>query len=335
MQILNRDKWFLHPFFLFGFSVVAMAAFLFLCIYWYIEVNAILEAVIDKFNLDPLQFMEYQLGVIIMVLSLLMGIIMTGILMIFIYSQKTFQLYRLQNNFINSFTHELKTPVTSLRLYLETFLKYNLSAKDQQKYLKYMIQDVTRLSNNINGILNLARIESKNYHEEFETIGIVKKVKEIYMESRHLFENCDISIENKLNREFYYPVNLLLFEMLLMNLTTNAIKYNRSNKPTFTIIFVYHKKNLYINFIDNGIGINKHETKKVFKKFYQIGNADNMSAKGSGLGLYMVKNIVRIHNWKIKVVDRKNQNGSIFTLILPSEKQKNLPESEIKLCNSL
>ncbi|OQY11779.1 MAG: two-component sensor histidine kinase [Desulfobacteraceae bacterium 4572_19] len=322
MQILNRDKWFLHPVFLFGFSVVAMATFLFLCIYWYIEVNAVLEAVIDKFNLDPLQFMEYQAGVIIMVLSLLMGIIMTGILMIFSYSQKTFQLYRLQNNFISSFTHELKTPVTSLKLYLETFLKYNLSVEERRKYLKYMIQDVTRLSDNISSILNLARIESKNYQGEFEIAGLVERVKTIYKEGGHLFENCDINIENNLEHEFYYPINSLLFEMLLMNLATNAVKYNRSEKPKLTISFVLQRKDLYINFIDNGIGINKHEVRKIFRKFYQIGHADDMSAKGSGLGLYMVKNIVRIHNWKIKAASRKNKNGAIFTLILPQEGRK-------------
>ena len=161
--MINRLKWFFHPVLIFIFSIVALALSLFLYIYWYIEASTGLRAVVRKYNLDPNQFFEAQTWVVILVLSVLVGIILVGILIIFVYSQKMTKLNKLQHNFINNFTHELKTPVTSLKLYLETFLKYDLPRNEQLKYIPPMIQDAERLSDNISLILNLARIETKTY----------------------------------------------------------------------------------------------------------------------------------------------------------------------------
>ena len=173
---MNRFKWFYHPVFIFVFSIVALAASLALYIYWYIEVSAGLKAVIEKYHLDPSQFLEVQTWVVILVLCILVAIILAGVFLIFIYNQKTWQLYRMQRNFINSFTHELKTPVTSLKLYLETFAKHELPREDRLKYVGFMIHDVERLLDNINRILELARIESGSYRKEFVETDLVSAV---------------------------------------------------------------------------------------------------------------------------------------------------------------
>jgi len=107
--------------------------------------------------------------------------------------------------------------------------------------------------------------------------------------------------------------------MLLMNLLNNAVKYNTSPQPHVNIIFAPINGRLQIHFEDNGIGIDKREIKKVFRKFYQIGRADDMTAKGSGLGLYLVDNIARLHKFKIKAASDGPGHGSIFTLTLPME----------------
>ena len=120
---MKQAKWFIHPIFVFILSTVALAISLFLYIYWYVGVSAGLKSVIARYRLDANQFFEAQTWVVILILSLLVGVILAGILIIFIYNLKTLQLYRLQHTFINNFTHELKTPVTSLKLYLETFAK--------------------------------------------------------------------------------------------------------------------------------------------------------------------------------------------------------------------
>lgn len=143
---MNRARWLYHPIFIFILSLIALAISLFLYIYWYVSVSAGLKSLSLRYHLDPNQFLEAKTWVVILVLSLLVGVILTGILTIFIYNLKTLHLYRLQHTFISNFTHELKTPVTSLKLYLETFDKHKIPRDDQLKYISFMLQDVERLS---------------------------------------------------------------------------------------------------------------------------------------------------------------------------------------------
>jgi signal transduction histidine kinase len=254
---------------------------------------------------------------VILVLSILVGIILMGIFIIFVYNQKTFQLYRLQRNFISNFTHELKTPVTSLKLYLETFRKYELPREDQLRYIGYMVQDADRLTHNINRILNLARIESRTYSGKFVRADLVQEVERFHEKNRHLFDGCDINIHNPSGRSFLYRISPALFEILLMNLFTNSIKYNESEAPRLDITFEPKGRGLHIRFEDNGIGLPKSEFRKVFKKFYQIGRSDDMSARGTGLGLYLVENIARFHRGKMIAESKEKGKGSVFSLILP------------------
>lgn len=316
---MKQTKWFFHPILILVFSILALGTSLFLYIYWYIEISTGLKSIVERFNLDTEQVLASQTWVVILVLSILVGIILMGIFIIFVYNTKTYQLYRLQNNFINSFTHELKTPVTSMKLYLETFRKHDLNREDQLKYLSYMIHDVSRLSDDISRILNLAKIESKRYSGEFVHTDLALTVQRFCENNAYLFQDCEIKILNPTERAFVYPIDLSLFEMLLMNLLINATKYNTSPKPCVNIRFAPTKRHLHILFEDNGIGIDKREIKNVFKKFYQIGQADDMSAKGSGLGLYLVENIARLHKFKIKAASAGLGQGSTFTLTLPME----------------
>lgn len=319
---IKQSKWFFHPILIFVFSIGAVVLSLFLYIYWYVEVSKGLKNVIEKASLDPDQVLASQTWVVILVLSILVGIILLGLFIIFVYNQKTLQLYRLQRNFINNFTHELKTPVTSLKLYLETFRKYEFPREDQLKYIGYMVQDADRLSNNINRILNLAKVESKTYGGKFNTEDLVSVVERFYEKNRHLFGKTKINIHNFSEGAFPYLINHALFEVLMMNLFTNAIKYNESEVPRLDIYFDRSGRDLCIRFEDNGMGIPKSEIKKIFKKFYQVGRSDDMSAKGTGLGLYLVESIARVHKGKVKAQTKGNGKGSVFTVMLPSKQPK-------------
>jgi len=314
---MYRSKWFFHPILILILSIVALAMSLFLYIYWYMEISSGLKKLVLELNLDPEQVLESQTWVVIMVLSILVGIILMGIFTIFVYHHKTLQLYRTQHNFINNFTHELKSPVTSLKLYLETFEKHELSREDQLKYIGYMIQDVSRLFDNISLILNLSGIESKSYGGKFVTLDLVQTIEQFCKNNVHLFRGCEVKIHNPLDRSFLYRINPSLFEMLLMNLITNAIKYNRSEQSMVDISFAINKGKLNIRFEDNGIGIEKRELKKIFKKFYRVDRSNNISPRGSGLGLYLVQNIAHIHKGKVIAESKGIGKGSAFTLILP------------------
>jgi two-component system phosphate regulon sensor histidine kinase PhoR len=315
--IMDRTKWLIHPVFILVISILALVTSLFLYIYWYIEISSGFKTIIERFNLDTGQFLTPHTWFVIMVLTVLVGVIIMGIFIIFVYNLKTLRLYQLQHNFINNFTHELKTPVTSLKLYLETFLKHELSREDQLKYTQYMLTDTGRLSEDINRILNLAQIESKSDTGEFVFRDLPEIIENFYQNNSHLFRNCDIRVHLPEKESFSYRIIPPLFEMLLMNLFTNAINYNNEAVQRIDITFEKQRKKLIIRFKDNGIGIDNSELKKIFKKFYQVGRSDDMSAKGSGLGLYLVDHIAKIHKGKIKAESAGTGKGSVFSLILP------------------
>lgn len=317
---MKYSNWFVHPIIVFIFSILALGLSLFLYIYWYIEVSTGLQSVVRRFNLDSDQVLASQTWMVILVLSILVAIILVGIFTIFVYNQKILQLYRLQNNFINNFTHELKTPVTSIKLYIETFLKYELSREDQQKYLKYMFQDSERLSDTINRILNLSKIESKRYAGEFKLVDLHEFILDYIEKNKHIYHKCNIRVVELSPPPFYYHISPTLFEMLLSNILTNAMKYNHSEYPTVLIQFEVQKNTLIIQFKDNGIGIEKKELKKIFRKFYQVGSSEDMTAKGSGLGLYLVQNIARLHHGTVSAASAGIGKGSVFTLKLPYRK---------------
>jgi two-component system phosphate regulon sensor histidine kinase PhoR len=314
---MSQSKWFLHPIVIFVSSIVAVGLSLILYIHWYLEVSTGLKRVIERAGLDQDQILAPQTWMVILVLSILVGIILMGMFTIFVYNQKTFQLYRLQRNFISNFTHELKTPVTSLKLYLETFRKHELSREDQLKYIGYMVQDADRLSDSISRILSLAKIESRIFEDRFVAEDLVEVVERFYEKNRHLFGRCEVTIHNPSGKSFLYPINIVLFEMLLMNLFTNAIKYNEADVPRLDIRFEPKGRGLYVRFEDNGIGVPGSEVKKIFKKFYQIGRSEDMSAKGTGLGLHLVEGIARFHKGRVIAESKEDEKGSVFSVILP------------------
>ena len=324
----SRVRWFIHPILVFVLSVVALAASLALYIYWYLEVSTGLQRIVTEYKLDREGFFEFNTWVVILVLSILVGLIIVGVFIIFVYYQKTWSLYRLQRHFIDSFTHELKTPVASLKLYLETFSRHELPREDQLKYIRFMLNDVDRLLGNINQILQLARIESGSHAGEFVQSDLVELVERFRNENVDLFPNGIVTIDNPANRPFPFNLNVQHFEILLMNLFSNAMRYNCSPQPRLDIRFVPRPDGLDIRFEDNGVGIEHKELGKIFRKFYRAGRSDDLTARGSGLGLYLVKQIARLHKGRVHAKSGGPSKGSVFILGLPRPKGVDWARSE-------
>lgn len=329
MQILNPSRWYLHPVFIFTCSIFALFTVLVMTVSWYMEITSALEVIVLKFHIDPQLIFPSKTGMTILILSALIAVVLIGILLAFIYYQKTIKLFRLQHNFIYNFTHELKTPVTSLRIYLETFIRYPLEPDEIKKYSKTMLEDIDRLTGNINSILNLARIESQNFDSEVIRDNLVERVENFCNKNASIFRDLDIKIENQSSYQIVYPVNSFLFEMLLMNIISNAIKYNKSQAPKLTIRFKSFIQKVTIEFIDNGIGIDKKEAKKIFRKFYQSSRNHKKEVTGSGLGLYLVSSIANIHGWKVSAMSEGKGKGAIVTITIPRASIANVREKNL------
>lgn len=304
-----KSRWFYHPLFIFIFSLVALAMSLFIYIRSYLQVNEALQILVQKYNINATQMLETETWVLILILSLLVAVILTGLLIIYFYYQKMIQLYRLQQNFINGFTHELKTPIASLQLFLETFSRHELERVEQLRYLDYMKKDTKRLADNVNRILQLGRLEDRDVKADFKDEDVVSLISQFIKNTPHLFDEGRVEFESELE-SYFMPIDYMLFEMLLMNLVTNGFIYNKSREKIVKVRLLATEKHLILEIVDNGIGIDKGHLKKIFKKFYQVGK----STKGSGLGLYIVQSIARLHKGDISAYSAGVGMGSVFRI---------------------
>lgn len=307
-----KGRWFFHPVFVFIFSIMALGTSLFLYIRTYLQANDAFVSYLEARNIDPTQFADSDTWLNVVVLSVLVAIILTGVILIFVYYQKMIRLYRMQQNFISGFTHELKTPIASLRLFLDTFTRHDLPREEQVKYFAYMRRDTERLSDNVTQILDLAKIEDKKYEGEFIVYDLNDFVDSWVSKCPHFFEQCEIKVIKEEGDDTRVRLDGRLFEMLLMNLVTNGINYNDSTNKKIDIKIQSLDKKILLMVSDNGLGIPKKEVTQIFKKFYQVGK----TSKGTGLGLYMVNHIVRIHKGSVKV-ESPNEKGSQFIVELP------------------
>lgn len=312
-----NSRWFYHPLFIFIFSLLALASSLIIYIRSYLRVNAALEDLVVKYHLNAKSMMQTETWIVIVVLSLLVAVILGGLLIIYVYYQKMIQLYRLQQNFINGFTHELKTPIASLQLFLETFTRHELPRDEQLKYLEYMRRDTVRLSDNVNRILNLGRLEDRNFKADFIEQDLVILIDEFLKSTPHLFEEGKVTFISEVD-SLILPIDTGLFEMLMMNLITNALIYNKSKEKLVEIKLSVSGHTIFIDFKDNGMGLDKSQMKKIFKKFYQVGK----SSKGSGLGLYIVHSIAKLHKGEVYVLSSEVGQGSIFRVALKNPEKK-------------
>lgn len=312
-----KVKWYTHPLFVFIFSLVALMGSLFLYIRSYLQATATFEEFVQKHNLDDSSLFQTETWIMILILSILVGIILVGLLIIYIYYSKVIQLYRQQQNFINGFTHELKTPIASMSLFLDAFSKHQLSPEEQSPYIRMMKKDVRRLSDNVEQILHLAKIEDKSYRSQFINQDLNAFLESFLDKGRSQFYEMSLTYCAPEKGPWMVKMDRNLMEMVLMNLVSNAERYNESSFKETSFKLIQEGGWACIDVCDNGVGLERKDLKKVFKKFYQVGP----SSKGNGLGLYIVSQVTKLHRGQVNVYSEGSGKGLCVRIKLPLSKE--------------
>lgn len=319
------------PFFLIGplpiliISVLSIAASIWVSIYSSLEfderLGAALNQVKEQVKLNNNIFEESFSWTPLVILIVFFVITLSGLVIIFTYYQKIRNLYRLQENFISNFTHELKTPVTSIKLYLETMKKRDLEKDQISEILEFMLRDTDRLHQNIEQILQTSKVEAQNQNFELEDFEINSFLASTIEKVSHLFDG-EIIFSNKSRQKIYCRIDTTLFENVIINLLTNGFKYNDSKEKKVEIFVETHYGKIEIYFRDNGRGIAKEYQRKIFKKFYRA----TKDTKGTGLGLYLVSQIISYHKGKVILRSKGEGKGSDFIVELPRFYPAKLPQ---------
>jgi len=269
--------------------------------------RAVLEqnmALIDK-KKDHQLWMHIGEGTVFLILLSL------GVLKIYNTRKKENELSRLQNNFLLSVTHELKSPLASVKLQLQTLQKHKLDEETRGQLVQKAIADNERLLRLINNILLASGAENEPRLLNKTKVNLSELFYKLH-EDVFARSKSRITISSETNQFVEADEQVLM--IILSNLIENALKY--SPEETKVEISIQQSNNSTVVTIkDKGPGIPDPEKQKVFEKFYRVGNEETRNAKGTGLGLYIVKSLCQLHKINLSMRDNK-PSGLVFTLVI-------------------
>ncbi len=247
--------------------------------------------------------------------SVFLILLMLGILRTRNSFKKEVALSTQQKNFLLSVTHELKSPLASIRLQLETIQKRELPKEKQQEMLIDAIEDTDRLNALVENILVASRIDNHSYSFNSENGNLSDEVSALTEKAAHGFARHH-KIEKEIAENINVSFDKIGFHSVFINLLENAVKYSKQGSVVRVIL---KKENGVINLsvIDQGPGISEIEREKVFGRFYRVGNEETRTTKGTGLGLYIVRSLVETHGWTIRITDNMG-GGSKFIIVIPN-----------------
>lgn len=233
-----------------------------------------------------------------------------GAFVIFRAVLKQFRLGQQQQNLMMAITHELKTPIAVAKLNLETLQKRKLDETRQQRLIENTIQETNRLNTLCSNILLSSQIDAGRYSLSKEEINFSELVKKCAGDFITRFPKR--SIHTSITEDIFLQGDHLMLQLAINNLIDNALKY--SPKETAVTIALQQQRNeIQLSVADEGRGIAASEKKKIFDKYYRIGNKATKEAKGTGLGLYLTKKIIQQHKASIFLKDNI-PTGSNFVI---------------------
>jgi signal transduction histidine kinase len=311
---MNRLRALFHPIFVFIGVQVAWIGLMIVWVYWYFENRQNLAEFTKKL---PPELLESDFNWIVLLEgAVLMLVILAGVYVIFVYWNKQSRLYQLQSNFVSSVSHELKSPLASIQLYLETLKYQKVSSEEAQDFVEIMLSDTERLSDLIDNILESSKSDPKSMQLQFALVDVVALLQETIAHHQKLFEDKQCDIQLRFKDHVNVSIDGRAMRMVFNNLIANALRYS----PSETVLIIevrQDQKFCIIDFIDEGFGFDKKELKKVFKKFYRVQNQETQNIEGAGLGLYISRQIIKNHKGKINVFSEGRGKGTRFMLCLP------------------
>jgi signal transduction histidine kinase len=219
-------------------------------------------------------------------------------------------------NFLLSITHELKSPIASIRLVLETLLRHELPREKAIQLKNNALKETERLNTLVNNLLFSAKLESK-YQANKEPLDLPILLEEIINKLKDKYPEAEFTYQQEEEIPFFLGDKMGLISVAL-NLLENAVKYSGTGGKAIinTYLGFETPQQIKLEIKDQGVGVPEKEKKNIFRKFYRVGNEDTRTAKGTGLGLYIVDQIVRAHDGRINVHDNLPK-GTVFEVLLP------------------
>ncbi len=246
------------------------------------------------------------------------ALIITGLILNTIFLVREIRRNEQHDAFLNAVTHELKTPIASIRLYLETLKTREVTEDKRLEFYEIMLADSNRLLNTVEQVLQAGQTRERKRLLNISQINLEKLLKESVEIIRRRYNLNENTIEfAEIKNNIKVSGDAAELQTVFTNLLDNAVKYSKNNVKILVEMKNSDKKKVEIRIKDSGVGIAQNELKRIFKRFYRVPNLSTQKAKGTGLGLYIVRSIVKKHGGKIWVESKGEEKGSTFIVQLP------------------
>jgi signal transduction histidine kinase len=248
--------------------------------------------------------------------STFFALVLVGVILYLILSVKAIRLNQRQSNFVDAVTHELKSPIASLKLYLQTLTRHQVTAEQQADFQRFMLEDLERLDQLIDHLLDAARMEHSQSADGEENVpldDLLARSARLVCERYRLPEE---TIQLRLEPAVVHarPADL---EIVFRNLLDNALKYS-GEKPKVEVETRGNSGQATVRIGDNGPGIPINLRRKIFGRFVRLGSELERKTAGTGLGLYIVRTLVSRMGGKIQVRNKTDGNGTVFEVEFPA-----------------
>lgn len=219
-------------------------------------------------------------------------------------------------DFLSNVSHELKTPLTSMKILADSLnASENTPMEFYKEFMEDMANEIDRETAVINDLIGMVRTENYISKLEFVRVNINDFTESIMKMLRPMAESRNIELLLETFSPIYVMADEVKFSQVLINIIENAIKYNRDGGHVHVSIKAF-EDNCFIRIEDNGMGIPKENLERIFDRFYRVDTSHSKDVEGTGLGLYIVKEIVVQHGGRIKADSIEGQ-GSVFTICIP------------------
>lgn len=265
---------------------------------------------INPLKIDELKQERYQQRNIWLYQSvLLLFLVGVGIYGVFSSIEKIYKLNKQQNNFLLSVTHEFKTPIAAIRLMLQTSKHPKINDEKRSELVDNSIQSTHRLEELAENMLTAMQIESNAYQYNLLPVDYSSLINKV-VNNQQIKGDITVQIEPNVK----VKGDDFILRMVINNLIENAFKY--SNNQPIEVSLETEAKWKKLSIKDQGIGLKKEDFKNIFKKFYRVQDEETRVSKGTGLGLFIVKQAVERHSGKVFVKPNEDK-GVTFTILLP------------------
>jgi signal transduction histidine kinase len=272
-------------------------------------------------RLAPLYWVLLSLGATFLVMLL------AGVVIYLVLTVKAINLNRRQSNFIDSVTHELKSPIASMKLYLQTLHRRQVRQEEQASFYQFMLEDLDRLDRLITQLLDAGRLDASRADADVENVPLGPLLQDcartVCLRYRVPMDTVQLDLEPC--AVWARRVDL---DIIFRNLIDNAVKYAAQQPRVEVNLRLSGDRRVVVRIADNGRGIPHHLRRKIFGRFQRLGLELEREKPGTGLGLYLARNLVRQLRGRIRIRDPLQGPGTVFEVQLPAAAGEAAAEGE-------